>query len=91
MEKSNFPSLSRPIQPVPTDVREALVQKDLLEVYRKRPPYQHNDYRAWISRARRPETRDKRLAQMLDELERGNLYLKMRYRQPLSPRGKMKG
>jgi hypothetical protein len=33
-----------------------------------------------MTRARRPETKEKRLAQMLVELERGNKYMNMDYR-----------
>jgi dienelactone hydrolase len=51
-----------------------------MEAYQSRPPYQQNDYVGWITRARRPETRDKRLAQMLDELEGGTLYMNMAHR-----------
>ena len=42
-----------------------------MDAYRGRPAYQQNDYLAWIARAKRPETKEKRLAQMLEELERG--------------------
>ncbi|MBZ9748039.1 YdeI/OmpD-associated family protein [Mesorhizobium sp. CO1-1-7] len=31
----------------------------------------------WIGRAKRPDTRRKRLDQMLDELERGGVYMNM--------------
>jgi uncharacterized protein YdeI (YjbR/CyaY-like superfamily) len=84
MSEPDFPSLSRPIQPMPEFVREALIQSGLLEAYRTRPPYQQNDYLSWINRARRPETKQKRLEQMLSELERGNLYMKMKHKQSKS-------
>jgi uncharacterized protein YdeI (YjbR/CyaY-like superfamily) len=64
---------------MPDSVREALEQRGLMQAYRSRPPYQQNDYLAWIARAKRPETRQIRLAQMLDELERGDVYMKMRW------------
>ncbi|MGZ9222418.1 MAG: YdeI/OmpD-associated family protein [Anaerolineales bacterium] len=32
---------------------------------------------SWITRAKRDETKEKRLAQMLDELEGGKLYMNM--------------
>jgi len=51
----------------------------LMKAYRERPPYQQNDYIGWITRAKRQSTRDKRLAQMLDELEKGDVYMKMAY------------
>jgi hypothetical protein len=44
------------------------------------PPYQQNDYIGWITRAKRQETKEKRLAQMLVELERGDKYMNMDYR-----------
>jgi hypothetical protein len=34
----------------------------------------------WIGRAKRSSTRQKRLEQMLEELKRGDRYMKMRYR-----------
>ena len=39
-----------------------------------------NDYVGWISRSRLPATRAKRLAQMLDELEAGGIYMHMKWR-----------
>ncbi len=68
---------------MPDDIRDALVDSGLMEQYGARPPYQRNDYLGWIARAVRPETRRKRLDQMLDELRRGNVYMKMKY----NPRG----
>jgi uncharacterized protein YdeI (YjbR/CyaY-like superfamily) len=65
---------------MPAFVREALMQRDLMKAYLSRPPYQQNDYLGWIIRTKRPETREKRLAQMLDELERGDVYMNMPYR-----------
>ena len=47
--------------------------------YRARPMYQQNDYVGWITRAKRPETRQKRLDQMLEELTVGGVYMKMRW------------
>jgi uncharacterized protein YdeI (YjbR/CyaY-like superfamily) len=43
-----------------------------MDAYRARPPYRQNDYIGWITRARRAETRQRRLSQMLDELEHGD-------------------
>ena len=64
------------------EVRAALEERDLMEAYSERPPYQRNDYLGWIGRAKREETRAKRLAQMLDELEAGNRYMKMKWSGP---------
>ena len=83
MNETDFSSLSRPIHPMPDFVEAALVERRLLSAYRSRPPYQQNDYIGWISRAKRFETKQRRLNQMLDELERGDVYMKMDYR----PRG----
>lgn len=65
---------------MPDDVEEALVSSRLMGRYRARPPYQQNDYIGWIARAKRPETRQKRIHQMLDELRAGDVYMKMDWR-----------
>ncbi len=44
-----------------------------------RPPYQQNDYIGWVTRAKFEATRQKRLNQMLDELEGGKLYMNMEW------------
>jgi uncharacterized protein YdeI (YjbR/CyaY-like superfamily) len=72
--------LKRLVNPMPAFVRDALLKRELMEAYRSRPAYQQNDYVGWISRAKRQETREKRLAQMLTELERGDKYMNMAYR-----------
>ncbi|MBK9126134.1 MAG: YdeI/OmpD-associated family protein [Chloroflexi bacterium] len=64
---------------MPDDIRAELERFGLMDAYRARPAYQQNDYLAWIGRAKRPATREKRLAQMLDELRRGDAYMNMRY------------
>jgi len=81
MKKNDFSNLSRPINPMPDIVLAALTESGLLLAYRQRPAYQQNDYIGWIARAKRPETRQKRLDQMLYELDRGDLYMKMAYSQ----------
>ena len=50
-----------------------------MEAYQKRPAYQQNDYIGWINRAKRQETKEKRLRQMLEELEAGGIYMKMKH------------
>ncbi|HLF72123.1 MAG TPA: YdeI/OmpD-associated family protein [Dehalococcoidia bacterium] len=72
--------LTRAINPVPPDVRKALVDRGLVEAYEKRPPYQRNDYIGWITGAKLDWTRQKRLNQMLDELEQGGVYMRMAWR-----------
>lgn len=70
-------NLSRDIHPMPEFVREALNEHRLADDYQARPAYQQNDYIGWIQRAKRPETRQKRLDQMIDELRRGGVYMNM--------------
>jgi len=72
--------LKRPLLPMPEFVRAALESRNLIEAYLRRPAYQQNDYVGWITRAKMPATRQKRLEQMLDELFRGDVYMKMSYR-----------
>lgn len=72
--------LRRPRHPMPGFVRTALARRGLVAAFAARPPYQRNDYLGWIIRARRPATREKRLAQMLDELAAGDRYMNMAYR-----------
>jgi uncharacterized protein YdeI (YjbR/CyaY-like superfamily) len=78
MEKTS--RLKRERYPLPDFIREALEAKKLTVAYDARPPYQRNDYIGWITRAKLPETRQKRLAQMLEELAKGDSYMKMAYR-----------
>ena len=80
MESDKFSKLKRPRYPMPDFVREALERRGLMKAYRERPAYQQNDYIGWITRAKRQETVDRRLAQMLDELESGDAYMRMAYR-----------
>ncbi|MEM8982364.1 MAG: YdeI/OmpD-associated family protein [Pseudomonadota bacterium] len=70
----------RPQNPMPDFVQRALVDRQLLDAYQSRPWYQRNDYLGWITRAKRDETVQRRLEQMLRELMRGDLYMKMPYR-----------
>lgn len=72
--------------PMPDDVREALTRRGLTDAYEDRPPYQRNDYLGWIARAKRAETREKRLAQMLAELAAGDRYMNMEWRSPTRER-----
>lgn len=66
--------------PMPDYVLNALEQENLFEAYETRPPYQQNDYVGWIADAKRVETQQARLAQMLDELRREDVYMKMAYK-----------
>ena len=77
MEKSF--RLQRERYPMPDFIRDALAAKKLAAAYDARPPYQRNDYIGWITRAKLPETQQKRLDQMLEELAKGDVYMKMVY------------
>jgi hypothetical protein len=72
--------MTREIHEMPEDVRRALADRGVIAAYRQRPPYQQNDYVGWITRAKLPATRAKRLQQMLEELERGGVYMHMRWK-----------
>lgn len=80
MPQSPPTRLKRPRYKMPAFIRQALVKGKLMEAYSNRPAYQQNDYIGWITRAKRQETQEKRLAQMLEELERGDRYMNMVYR-----------
>jgi uncharacterized protein YdeI (YjbR/CyaY-like superfamily) len=71
--------LKRAVNPMPEDIRQRMEAEKVLAAYRFRPAYQQNDYIGWINRAKRPETREKRLAQMIAELKAGDSYMGMDY------------
>jgi len=74
---TDFRNLQRKRNAMPEDVAEALARAGLEADFEKRPAYQQNDYLGWISRAKRAETREKRLSQMLEELRIGGIYMGM--------------
>lgn len=69
--------MKRQANPMPQFVRAALEDHGLRQRYDARPWYQRNDYLGWINRAKREDTKRKRLDQMLDELKSGDVYMKM--------------
>ncbi|HEV7278444.1 MAG TPA: YdeI/OmpD-associated family protein [Devosiaceae bacterium] len=71
--------LTREIHEMPAEVADALERNGLRQAYEARPAYQQNDYIGWINRAKRPETRQKRLEQMLEELATGGVYMRMKW------------
>jgi uncharacterized protein YdeI (YjbR/CyaY-like superfamily) len=71
--------LKRDVHPMPDDVAETLNSTGTWDAYKLRPPYQQNDYIGWIARAKRGETRLKRINQMIAELQSGDAYMGMRY------------
>lgn len=74
---TNTSHLQRPLQPMPQDIVELLEQRGLVADYEARPAYQRNDYLGWIARAASDETRTKRDNQMLEELQKGGVYMNM--------------
>jgi uncharacterized protein YdeI (YjbR/CyaY-like superfamily) len=69
----------RPRHRMPVFIKSALVEAKLSTAYMARPPYQRKDYIGWIVGAKREDTKQRRLAQMLAELRDGNLYMKMKW------------
>ncbi len=69
----------RPRYPMPDFFRDAINARGLMDAYLARPDYQRNDYIGWVNRAKFESTKQKRLNQMLDELERGGVYMKMKW------------
>lgn len=80
-------TLKRSRNEMTEDVRLALEVNGLMGAYEARPAYQQNDYLGWINRAKRDETKAKRLQQMLDELREGGVYMKMEH--PTSRKNKL--
>lgn len=74
------PSKPRERHEVPAWVQEGIDRAGLAEAYAARPPYQRNDYIGWIVRPKQEKTRRAHLDQMLDELRRGDVYMKMPWR-----------
>ena len=77
--KKGFSNLKRKRNTMPGFVKKALERRKLIRDYKLRPAYQQNDYIGWINQAKRQETKEKRLNQMLDELEKGGVYMKMKH------------
>lgn len=77
--ESDDSNLKRSQYPMPEFIKHALEKHDLMKLYKERPAYQQNDYIGWIGRAKRQETIDKRLAQMLQELKIGGVYMNMNH------------
>ena len=62
---------------MPADVDAALRTSNMRSDYDARPAYQRNDYVGWITQTKGAETRSRRIAQMIDELSRGGVYMNM--------------
>ncbi|MBA3485730.1 MAG: YdeI/OmpD-associated family protein [Lysobacter sp.] len=65
---------------MPAPVRLALETHQVMDAYLARPEFQRHGYLDWIARARLDRTRGNRLQQVLDELGRGNCYMRMAWR-----------
>ncbi len=64
---------------MPEYIEKQLLEYGVMEDYLQRPAYQRNDYIGWIERAKREETKKKRIDQMLEELKKGGVYMKMKH------------
>jgi uncharacterized protein YdeI (YjbR/CyaY-like superfamily) len=71
--------LKRDVLVMPDEMRQALEARGVMAAYEARPPYQQNDYVAWITRGKLEATRAKRMQQMLDELATGGVYMHMKW------------
>lgn len=71
--------LKRKLNPMPDYIEKALKDNGVKQDYKARPAYQRNDYLGWIARAKKEETKQKRLNQMLYELKVGGVYMKMKH------------
>lgn len=64
---------------MPQFIEKALEDNGVKQDYLNRPAYQRNDYLGWIERAKQDKTKHKRLTQMLDELKKSGVYMKMKH------------
>ncbi|HUQ02431.1 MAG TPA: YdeI/OmpD-associated family protein [Kofleriaceae bacterium] len=70
MSKSYGP----PVPPMPGFVRSALEARNLTDAFQARPKYQQDGYLVWIHEAKLNDLKRKRMTQMLDELEKGDVF-----------------
>lgn len=73
---------------MPGNVRVALEKRKLMDAYLARPEYQKGDYLKWISLAAGPAEKQKRLDQMLEELEKGDAFKGEAWTPPVKPDSK---
>lgn len=67
---------------MPDDIAARPARYDLATSFAARLAYQSSDYLGRIGRAKRPETHSRRIDQMLEELESGEVYMNMKRRGP---------
>jgi uncharacterized protein YdeI (YjbR/CyaY-like superfamily) len=62
-------------------IHDVLNKRGLMEAYGTCPPYQQNDYVCLlcVTRAKQEPTKQKRLDQMLNELENGDVYMNVKW------------
>jgi uncharacterized protein YdeI (YjbR/CyaY-like superfamily) len=59
--------------PLASDIKATLEKKGLLECYQKLPPSHQREYLFWINSAKKSETRQRRIAGMVDKLKLAKL------------------
>ena len=64
---------------MPDEIAAALTKAKVRRRYDERPHYQQNDYLGWIAQAKRADTRQKRIDQMIKELATGGVYMGMEH------------
>jgi hypothetical protein len=67
---------------MPGFVKSALNTRKLMDAFLARPEYQRTDYMTWINAAKLRDTQRARLTQMLDELEKGGVYMGAEWQPP---------
>lgn len=60
---------------MPADIRIHLAERNLTDAFRRRPEDQKRKYLEWIEGTRFSILRSRRIRQMLDELDRGDMYM----------------
>jgi hypothetical protein len=83
----DFSRLTRVLKKMPVSVRQALAKAGLAAAYRARPAYRQNDCPSWIRCAKLPQTKHKRLEEILEDLRRGDWTIGMAYREGKEKRG----
>jgi hypothetical protein len=73
-------TLTRARLKMPDYIHLALTERGLMDAYHERPDYQQNDYIGWVTCAKMSANKEKRLVQMLEELEGDNRCMKMKWR-----------
>lgn len=64
---------------IPQEIQNILIQQNIVEQFKKRPPYQQQGYIKGIVEAKRLTTKEKRIHQMIDELKVTHLYQGRQY------------